>query len=674
MVFALTALVLTGLPLWLLAAAFASRWLPGRWRGLKLLSLFVVYLLIESLTLLAAFALWVASGFGRRVQRDHWQRAHYWLMRWYLAVLVCMGQTRFHVRFDVDHEEARLAEEGRPPLIVLSRHAGPGDSFLLVHGLLQVGYRPRIVLRSTMQWSPTIDVVLHRVPCHFVRRGVAPGTGTRAIAALAAGLGPGDALVLFPEGRNYTPDRRLHSITKLEELGQHGEAEEARELRYVLSPRAGGALAALDAAPHAEVAFVAHTGLEDLSNVVDLWRGLPMDAAVKVKLWRVPPTEVPGPRGARQAWLAWWWRRIDAWILDHYGERAVPDQVIEAVVEELPELQDTPAASPESADAQTHAAAPAACFPDLVGADADLESLHGGWDSDVHLVDGQLVVRIARRPAAVEVARAEARVLPVLAVHLPADVPRPLAVCDEHGAMVYPWIPGDAASAERLAELDVGRIADQLAEMLLALRAIPLETGREAGIPDLSGARWIELHTELAARFKRLGLRRLPDDRAAAAARFLTAMPDLLVELGAAEAVAIVHADLGPDHVRCDATGLRGVIDWGDVRIGDPAIDLAWLLHGAPNPLADAVHARLDPTPAEVARAGIYHRLGPWFEVEHGLLVAEPGLVRSGVAGVIARLPGWRNLAVAARRRAGAAELLGAADEVSVAGHRGGAP
>ncbi len=331
----MTFLVLTTLPLVVIAAAFASHWLPGRWRALRLLWFALVYLVVESLTLIAMVGLWVASGFGRRVGRERWQGAHYTLMRWYLAVLVRGAQRAFHLRFDLDLDEARTADDAERPLLVLARHAGPGDSFLLVHGLLQLGYRPRIVLRGSLRWAPTIDVALHRVPSHFIVPGAPPGTGTSAISSLAAGMCDRDALVIFPEGRNFTPHRRTHSIGKLEELGDHDTAEEARELRHVLMPRPGGTLAALEAAPHVDVVFVAHTGLEDLAGVVDLWRGMPMDAAVEAKAWRVPAGQIPTAREARAAWLAWWWRRIDAWLVERVGEEALPDAVV-AIVENAP--------------------------------------------------------------------------------------------------------------------------------------------------------------------------------------------------------------------------------------------------------------------------------------------------------------------------------------------------
>ena len=45
----------------------------------------------------------------------------------------------------------------------------------------------------------------------------------------------------------------------------------------VLAPRPGGFIAALDAAPEADVVLVAHTGLDHMLTVGDVWRELPMD-------------------------------------------------------------------------------------------------------------------------------------------------------------------------------------------------------------------------------------------------------------------------------------------------------------------------------------------------------------------------------------------------------------
>jgi 1-acyl-sn-glycerol-3-phosphate acyltransferase len=241
-------------------------------------------------------------------------------MRWFLATLFDVATRAFRLRIEVEEPEltphearARLTR----PVIVLSRHAGPGDSFLLVHHLLSRYWRrPRIVMKAALQYDPGLDVVINRLPNAFVsaRRG-ADNAIIQAIERLASDLGPTGALVIFPEGGNFTPRRRLRAIRLLEERQLDEEASRARAMAHLLPPRPGGALAAIGAAPTADVIFVAHTGLEDVITLGDVWRSLPMEQVLKARWWRVPAAEVPrGDREAQVRWLYEWWERIDAWI------------------------------------------------------------------------------------------------------------------------------------------------------------------------------------------------------------------------------------------------------------------------------------------------------------------------------------------------------------------------
>ncbi len=129
---------------------------------------------------------------------------------------------------------------------------------------------------------------------------------------------PGDAVVIFPEGGNFTETRRTRAIARLRRMGHEDEAAKAERMRYVLAPRPGGTLAAMAAAPTADVVLVAHEGLEDLSTVGDLWRGLPMDDVVEARWWLVPSAELPRSLDidAQVDWLFAWWARLDGWIAE----------------------------------------------------------------------------------------------------------------------------------------------------------------------------------------------------------------------------------------------------------------------------------------------------------------------------------------------------------------------
>ena len=105
--------------------------------------------------------------------------------------------------------------------------------------------------------------------------------------------------MIFPEGGNFTQKRRDRAIARLHRLGLDRMAARAEAMTNVLAPRPGGFLAALDAAPEADVVLVAHTGLDHLLTVGDIWRELPMDKQIVMRWWRVPRAEIPADRDGR---------------------------------------------------------------------------------------------------------------------------------------------------------------------------------------------------------------------------------------------------------------------------------------------------------------------------------------------------------------------------------------
>jgi 1-acyl-sn-glycerol-3-phosphate acyltransferase len=224
----------------------------------------------------------------------------------------------------------RVAVEGPPPtsydgrpLLILSRHAGPGDSFLVVHALLNWYARePRIVLKDTLQWDPAIDVLLNRLPNRFIRPD--PGReGARVVeqvGELSRNLDANDAFVIFPEGGNVTEHRRKRAIERLRRKGHIDEAQKAERLKHVMAPKPGGVIAALTQARDADVVFVAHTGVEHMVTVLDVWRELPMDREIQMRWWIVRAAEVPTGEEERIDWLFAWWATIDAWIDERQAE------------------------------------------------------------------------------------------------------------------------------------------------------------------------------------------------------------------------------------------------------------------------------------------------------------------------------------------------------------------
>jgi 1-acyl-sn-glycerol-3-phosphate acyltransferase len=338
---ALAVAVWVTLPLWLIVAAALAPVVPGRWRALRLLWMFVVYLTAESVLLVVLLGLWLAAGFGRRIRTPYFEGIHYDLVQGVMWVMFAEARRVLALRIEVDGPSPErgsfgTAEPGGTtaangvagssagrspllpgtPLIVACRHAGPGDSFTLIHALMDWYDRePRVVLKNTMAWDPMIDVILHRIPARFISTRPPRGHDLDTeIRELATGLDANDAFVIFPEGGNFTPDRRRRGIERLRGLGLERMAQRAEQMTHVLAPKPGGLLAALDAAPDADVVLVAHTGLDHLVTVRDLWRELPMDKTLVMRWWQVAREEIPDDRDARIEWLFGWWEQIDDWV------------------------------------------------------------------------------------------------------------------------------------------------------------------------------------------------------------------------------------------------------------------------------------------------------------------------------------------------------------------------
>jgi len=295
-----------------------------RTRALRLLLFALIWLFAETSVLFMCLGFWIASGFGGRLHTEPFQARHYSVMRWFLDSIYGAANRSFGLHVEVDEPpltEPELAARLARPVIVLSRHAGPGDSFLLVRQLLSVyKRRPRVVMKASMQLDPGVDVVVNRLPNVFINHAK---TGDRLfveqIERLASGLDQVGALVIFPEGGNWTPHRWHRGIGRLEELGRKDLAARARDMPNLLPPRSGGAFAAIKACPQADVIFVAHAGLDRLVSPGDIWRNLSVGQQIKAKWWRVPVDEVPrgADHEAQLQWLYEWWERIDTWISEN---------------------------------------------------------------------------------------------------------------------------------------------------------------------------------------------------------------------------------------------------------------------------------------------------------------------------------------------------------------------
>ncbi len=334
------AVALTGLllPFYVVGAVISL--VTRRKRLLRVVSFGMAYIWTDVGMVVGCWLLWVAQPLPSR-DETVWRARHAALLGQALAVLGVASRSMLGYRVAVDACPLPLADRA---LLVLSRHAGPGDSFTMVQLLLTTfDRRPKVVLKAALQWDPGIDLLLNRLDCYFLPSSSGAGEDkVDAVKDLALSLEPGEALLIFPEGGNWTPKRHDRAVRWLRRQGELERAAEAEELEHVLPPRPGGVVATLSARPDLDVVVIAHTGLDLLVSPWDIWEALPVDhQPMTVHWWVTPAVDVPREPDAILDWVDAVWADVDAWIDEESGgaegtPRAVPVLTVEPTPESVP--------------------------------------------------------------------------------------------------------------------------------------------------------------------------------------------------------------------------------------------------------------------------------------------------------------------------------------------------
>ncbi|MFC4638142.1 aminoglycoside phosphotransferase family protein [Deinococcus hohokamensis] len=195
-----------------------------------------------------------------------------------------------------------------------------------------------------------------------------------------------------------------------------------------------------------------------------------------------------------------------------------------------------------------------------------------GSDHVLYRLGDHLAVRLPRLARAAGQTEQDLRWLPRLAPGLPLRVPEPLALGQPGEGYpwtwgVYRWLPGEPAFQDRLSDLT--QAAQDLAGFIRALQATDPLDGPVADPASLE--RGAPLRNRDAWTRENIG--RLPDDldRAALEAAWDAALqaPDWL------HAPVWLHGDLQSGNLLAEEGQLSAVIDFGSLRRGDPACELA---------------------------------------------------------------------------------------------------
>ncbi|WP_192496760.1 phosphotransferase [Pseudoclavibacter sp. CFCC 13796] len=211
----------------------------------------------------------------------------------------------------------------------------------------------------------------------------------------------------------------------------------------------------------------------------------------------------------------------------------------------------------------------------------------GDYDSAV-VADGQnrhFIIRVPNSPTAYRHLEEELKSLSALSAgirtRLPFQVPSEAGRVEFSGtaALIYTYIPGvliDIADLSR----DSPTTAS-LGRALAALHTLPTGFVDDYGLPHE--------HPEVVRERSRTIIVRAEKTRLVPRAlldRWLAAIDDDgLWEFEP----TVVHGELDDQAVLIEADEVSGVLNWGGLRISDPALDFSWLMHSAVLQAVDAV-------------------------------------------------------------------------------------
>jgi aminoglycoside 2''-phosphotransferase len=257
-----------------------------------------------------------------------------------------------------------------------------------------------------------------------------------------------------------------------------------------------------------------------------------------------------------------------------------------------------------------------------------------GMINDVVIVNDQLVFRFPKNEYGRKALAGELAVLRAVRPRVGVDIPDPFYVSSD--AIAYRLLPGETLSRElllRLAPEAQQRLADDLGRFLRGLHQTPVNDGLPRTQAPSRRSDWAEMWRKIDESVLAISM----DHQRVWATELFDGM--LGDEYGFDYEPRLIHGDLGPYHLLCDAAAgrLTGVIDFGTAGLGDPATDLGGLVQIYGEPFVRRMLAVYPEAEALLPRARFYAEA---IELQWVML----GLTRSEPFWFTAHLGGARDL------------------------------
>lgn len=217
-------------------------------------------------------------------------------------------------------------------------------------------------------------------------------------------------------------------------------------------------------------------------------------------------------------------------------------------------------------------------FPELAPIET-LEQIGEGWDNKVFLINQTIIFRFPHRKVAVELIERENKVLGSIHKRFELQIPNPEYIGKPAEAYPYPFqgyqkIVGEPGCRVQLSEKEKFNSLIKLASFLKTLHSIRAKEAFALGAHDPYFDRADKTHMleTLKPRIKKIMDQQIFElDK-----RFLDEVFKKTEQLQVPrEKDCLIHGDLYCRHLLFNQGQLTGVIDWGDLAISAPAVDLA---------------------------------------------------------------------------------------------------
>lgn len=212
-----------------------------------------------------------------------------------------------------------------------------------------------------------------------------------------------------------------------------------------------------------------------------------------------------------------------------------------------------------------------------------IEPFAEGWDNALWLVNASMLFRFPRRAVAVDGVSREIAVLPVLAPLLPAPITRPELIGAASPDDGYPWpfyatplISGQEPSTVGPDEAGRAALARPLAEFLRTLHSEPVRAA-VAGAAPIPVDPFGRADMQSRSRKTRAALGDVQRLHLWSPSSKVLDLLAMARGISSFEDPVVVHGDLHFRHLLIEGGALSGVIDWGDLCLGPPGMDLQLL-------------------------------------------------------------------------------------------------